>query len=136
MAIRILLADDHMEFRDSLRRALEQIRDYEIVAEASSGVEAIELARSLHPDIALVDVRMTKISGIHALPQLMRDTPSMRVLIVSMHNDKRYVSRSIKAGARGYLLKDSLDEWLPRAIAAVLKGDLFFTPSISPVFAD
>ena len=110
--IRILLADDHHLFRNGLRRILEGQSDFEIVAEASTGLEAIDLAKLHRPDVAVVDIGMKELNGIEATAQIIRQSPETGVLILSMYSDERYVMRAVKAGARGYLLKDTLEEGL------------------------
>ena len=105
MAATILLADDHAILRQGLRRILESYPSFSVVAEAASGLEAVELARQLQPDVAIVDVGMTGLNGIEATAQILRRSPRTAVLILSMHNDERYITRALKAGALGYLLK-------------------------------
>lgn len=126
MAIRILLADDHAPFRQSLRRKLESYPDLEVVAEAGSGEEAVLLAREHQPDVAILDIRMAPLNGIEAIPCIRVDSPETAVLILTMHGDKRYVTRSVEAGARGFLLKDCADEALVSAIRIVHQGEAFF----------
>jgi DNA-binding NarL/FixJ family response regulator len=127
------LADDHALLRQGLRRILESRPEFVVVAEASSGLEAVELARSCQPDVAVVDVGMKELNGIEATAQILRHSPHTAVLILSMHSDERYVLRSVKAGASGYLLKDSVEEELIRAIQTVRKGRHFFSPAVAPV---
>ena len=131
MSIRILLADDYAQFRQSLRRSFQSCPDLEVVGEAGSGEEAVELARRHHPDVAILDIRMLPLNGIEAIPKILRDSPETAVLILTMHGDKRYVLRSVRAGARGYLLKDCGDEDLVRAIHALSEGERFFSPQIA-----
>jgi two-component system response regulator NreC len=134
--VRILIADDHTILRHGLRRILESRPDFTIVAEAGSGLEAVELARKHQPDVAIVDVAMKELNGIEATAALLRCSPRTAVLILSMYSDERYVMRSVKAGARGYLLKDSVEDDLIRAILLVQRGTAFFSPAVARLFQD
>jgi len=134
MSIRILLAADHTLMRQGLRHILESHADFEIVAEASSGIEAVEAARLHHPDVAIVDVAMKELNGIEATAQILKASPQTAVLILSMYSDERYVLRSVKAGARGYLLKNSAGDELVQAVLAVQKGTAFFSPAVARIF--
>jgi two-component system, NarL family, response regulator NreC len=127
--IRILLADDHTLFRRGLRHILEEHDQFSVVAEATSGLEAVELARQFKPDVAVVDIGMKELNGVEATAQLMRESRKTAVLILSMHSDERYVTRAIKAGARGYMLKDAVEEGLIGAIHLLHKGGSYFTPA-------
>lgn len=130
MAVRILLADDHTLFRVGLRRIIEDHGDFEVVAEASTGLEAVELGRQFQPDVALLDVGMKEMNGIAATAQLLRHSPHTAVMILSMHSDERYVIRSLKAGARGYMLKDAVEEGLYLAINCLARGEHYFSPQL------
>jgi two-component system, NarL family, response regulator NreC len=134
MSIRILIADDHTLMRQGLRHILEGHDDFEIVAEASSGIEAVEAARQFKPDVAVVDVAMKELNGIEATAQMLKHSPHTAVLILSMYSDERYVLRAVKAGARGYLLKNSAGDELIQAILAVQKGTAFFSPAVAQIF--
>jgi len=134
MAIRILLADDHTLMRQGLRHILESHADFEVVAEASSGIEAVQAARDHHPDVAIVDVAMKELNGIEATAQILKHSPHTAVLILSMYSDERYVLRSVKAGARGYVLKNSAGDELVQAILTVQKGTAFFSPAVARIF--
>ena len=127
--IRILLADDHTLFRHGLRKILEEHDQFMVVAEAASGLEALELAREHTPDVAVMDIGMKEMNGLEATAQLLRESPRTGVLILSMHSDERYITRAIKAGARGYMLKDSVEDGLIRAIHLIHKGQSFFSPA-------
>jgi len=136
MPVRILLADDHMLMRQGLRHILVEQPDFEIVAEASSGIEAVEAARQHKPDVAVVDVAMKELNGIEAAAQILKHSPHTAVLMLSMHSDERYVLRAVKAGARGYVLKNSAGDDLIRAIQAVQKGVAYFSPAVARLFQD
>ena len=123
--IRILLADDHAVVRQGFRMILGSQPDMEIVGEAGNGREAVELAVSLTPDVAVMDVAMPELNGIEATRRIATGSPRTRVLALSMHKDSVYVREVLRAGARGYLLKDSDDEDLLRAIRAVSRGEAF-----------
>jgi DNA-binding NarL/FixJ family response regulator len=129
--IRVLLADDHTLLRHGLRRILESHPGLTVVAEAASGLQAVDLAREHRPDVAVVDVGMSELNGIEATAQIMQHSPQTAVLILSMHSDERYVLRAIRAGARGYLLKDAVEEELVQGIQAVQAGQTFFSPPIA-----
>jgi two-component system, NarL family, response regulator NreC len=134
MSTRILLADDHTLMRQGLRHILESHADFEIVAEAGSGIEAVNAARAHHPDVAIVDVAMKELNGIEATAQILKASPHTAVLILSMYSDERYVLRSVKAGARGYVLKNSAGDELVQAILTVQKGTAFFSPAVARIF--
>ncbi|HWQ56709.1 MAG TPA: response regulator transcription factor [Bryobacteraceae bacterium] len=136
MPIRILLADDHTLLRQGLRRILENHSGMDVVAEAGSGVEAVRMAEAHQPDVAVLDVAMKELNGIEAIAQIVKQSPHTAILMLSMHSDERYVLRSVKAGARGYLLKDSVEEDLIRAIESVQRGKAFFSPAVARVFQD
>jgi DNA-binding NarL/FixJ family response regulator len=136
MSVRILLADDHTLVRQGLRHILEGQPDFDIVAESSSGIEAVEAARQHRPDIAIVDVAMKELNGIEATAQILKHSPHTAVLMLSMHSDERYVLRAVKAGARGYVLKNSAGEELIQAIHTVQRGTAFFSPAVARIFQD
>lgn len=135
MPTRILLADDHAILRQGLRRILESYPDFTVVAEAASGLQAVELARALQPQVAILDIGMGELNGIEATARILRCSPRTAVLILSMHNDERYVMRALKAGARGYLLKDSVEHDLVQAIQFALEGRSFFSPAVARLLA-
>jgi two-component system response regulator NreC len=134
--IRILLADDHTILRSGLRALLERETDFQVVAEASDGREAIEAAEAHSPDVALVDVAMPRLNGIDAIREMTAKNPRLTVIILSMHSDEGYVLRALKAGARGYLLKDSPEADVIRAIRAVHDGKAYFSPAVSKMLAE
>jgi DNA-binding NarL/FixJ family response regulator len=136
MPIRILLADDHTLFRRGLMRLLEDRPEFAVVAEASSGLEAVELARQHQPDVAIVDIGMPELNGVEATAQILHHSPKTAVLVLSMHNDERYVVRAVRAGARGYLLKDSVENGLFTAIQLLNQGLAYFSPAVAQVMQE
>lgn len=134
--IRILLADDHTLFRNGLRRILEDDPNLVIVAETGSGLDAVNLAQEHCPDIAILDVGMGELNGIEATAQIVRHCPDTTVLILSMHADERYVLKAVKAGASGYILKDSVEAGLLRAIHQLHAGQHYFSPQVARILAE
>ena len=134
--IRILLADDHQLMRGGLRLMIAQQPDLIVAGEASDGREAVALAKSLKPDEVVMDVGMPNLNGIEAAQQIVRSQPEIAVIMLSMHSDESYVLRALKAGARGYLLKDSAESDLIKAVHAVAGGKSFFSPAVSKVLLD
>jgi DNA-binding NarL/FixJ family response regulator len=129
--ITILLADDHSMVRQGFRRILESQADMEIVGEAANGREALEKSVELKPDVVVMDVAMPELNGIEATRRLTEASPRTRVLALSMHKDAVYVREILRAGARGYLLKDAIDADLVAAVRAVARGDAFLAPAIA-----
>ncbi len=134
--LRILLADDHTIVRHGLRKILEENRDWQVVAEAGNGREAVRLAGDLQPDVAILDIGMPLLNGIEATRQIARKVPEVRILILSMHSDEAYIIQALQAGARGYLLKDTADAELIDAVVAVTRGKSFFSPAVARVMLD
>lgn len=128
--IRILLADDHTVMRRGLRLLLEQQTDFQVVGEADDGRQAVELAASVHPGVAVLDIGMPMLNGIEATRQIVTADPAVAVVVLSMHSDETYVLRALKAGAKGYLLKNSAEADLIHAVRAVADGKSFFSPAI------
>lgn len=129
--IRVLVADDHQHFRDGLKALLLSAPDLEVVGEAGDGREAISLAERLQPDVILMDLGMPGVNGIEATRAVLRTSPHISVLVISMQEDDDSVFAALKAGARGYLLKGALKAEILRAIRAVSSGEAIFGPSIA-----
>ncbi len=134
--IRILLADDHNVVRRGLRLLLESQPDFQVVAEAADGKQAVEQAEATRPDIIIVDIAMPNLSGIEAAQRICSLFPQTGIVVLSMHSDEAYVLRALKAGARGYLLKDSVEGDLIEAIKAVHQGKTFFSAEISRMLVE
>jgi two-component system, NarL family, response regulator NreC len=129
--IRIILADDHSVMRTGLRLVLERQQDFQVVAEASDGRQAVALAQQHKPDVIVMDVTMPNLNGIEAARQVGVALPEISIVMLSMHSDESYVLRALKAGARGYLLKESAESDLIAAVRAVHAGKAFFSPAVS-----
>ena len=134
--VRIALADDHALVREGLRRIIEEQPGWEVVGEAADGREAVSQALELKPDVVIVDLAMPQLGGVDAIQQIVRRLPATRVLVLSMHADEVYVTRALKAGAHGYLLKDSAGTDLMRAVTAVSQNKSFFSPAVSKIMLD
>jgi DNA-binding NarL/FixJ family response regulator len=129
--IRVLVADDHMIVRSGIRHVLESESDFEVVGEAGSGSEAISLASELKPDVVVLDISMPDQSGLEVAARLRTSSGTPRVLILSMHDNAEYVLESVRAGAHGYLLKDTAATELRDAIRAVCRGESYFSPPVA-----
>ena len=134
--IRILLADDHTLIRRGLRLIIEQHADLSVVGEAEDGRQAVALVASLKPDVAVLDIGMPNLNGIEAAKQITEGDSGTAVIVLSMHRDETYILRALKAGVRGYLLKDSAESDLVRAIRAVAERKSFFSPAVSKVLLE
>jgi two-component system, NarL family, response regulator NreC len=134
--LRIVLGDDHTLVRQGIRKILEEQREWQVVAQASNGREAVSQILEHEPDVAILDIGMPLLNGIEATAQVTRRLPSLHVLILSMHADEAYITRALQAGAQGYLLKDSADTDLIRAVTAVATGKSFFSPGVARVMLD
>jgi DNA-binding NarL/FixJ family response regulator len=126
--MRVMIADDHGIVRSGLRLLLEREPDIEVIGEASDGIEARTMAISERPDLAILDVKMPKLTGLQATREIRDQVPEVAVLILSMHDDERYLFEALKAGASGYVLKRQADQDLIEAIRAVERGEPFLTP--------
>ncbi len=129
--IRVLIADDHTLFRDGLRALLSSAPDTELAGEAATGQEAIALAASLQPDLIIMDLQMPVVNGIEATRRIVNASPHINVLVVTMFDDDRSVFTSMRAGARGYILKGASHTEMLRAIRAVGSGEAIFSPAIA-----
>lgn len=129
--IKILLADDHTIVRQGLKLILSAHPDMTIAGEAANGREAVDLAQKLKPDVVLMDVAMPELGGIEATRQMLQANPHIRVLVLSMHKEAVYVREILKAGARGYILKDAIDTELLNAVRSVARGDGYISPAVS-----
>ena len=129
--IRILLADDHAVVRQGFKMILDAQADMETVGEAANGREAVELAEQLRPDVVVMDVAMPELNGIEATRRVADVSPRSRVLALSMHKDSVYVREILRAGARGYLLKDSISSDLLAAVRAIARGEGYLSPGVS-----
>jgi two-component system, NarL family, response regulator NreC len=134
--VRIILADDHTVVRAGLRTLLERQPGLEVVGEAEDGRQTVELACAHVPDVVVMDIAMPILNGVEATRRLIRQQPTISVVILSMYSDESYVMRALEAGARAYLLKDSAVTDLIRAIEAVSQGKSFFSPKISRILAE
>jgi len=134
--VRILVADDHGVVRRGLRLQLEQHEDFEVAGEAADGREAVRLAEDVQPDVVIMDIAMPNLNGIEATAQIVKRNPKTGVIILSMHSDETYIVRTLAAGAKGYLLKDTAEADLQRAVRAVAQGKPFFSPAIAQALLD
>ena len=134
--VRIIIADDHPLVRSGLRALLEREAEFQVVAEAADGYEAIELALLHKPDVVLLDVGMPRLSGPDAAQSISQKLPGARIVMLSMHSDEAYVLRALKAGARGYLLKASPEADVLAAVRAVAAGNAYFSPSITKLLVE
>jgi DNA-binding NarL/FixJ family response regulator len=132
----ILIGDDHTLMRQGMKKILEEQPDWAVVEEAKDGREAVTKAVAHQPHVAILDISMPLLNGIEATRQIVRKAPGVQVLIVSMHADDAYLVQALQAGARGYLLKDSADTDLVRAVASAAAGKSFFSPAIASVMLD
>ncbi len=128
---KILLADDHAVLRSGLKLLLESQADFQVVGEASSGLEALDLAGKLQPDLILLDLSMPGLGGLDALPALAKICPAAKILVLTMHDDPQYLRSALKNGAVGYVLKKAADAELISAIRAVLRGEMYVHPSMT-----
>jgi len=135
-SIRVVLADDHTLIRAGLRMVVTSQPDLTVIGEANDGREALAMADKLKPDVVVMDIGMPSLNGIEACRQIHNSLPKTQVVMLSMHSDEGYVLRALKAGARGYLLKDSAEADLANAIRAVVAGKSFFSPAVGKVLLE
>lgn len=134
---RIVVADDHAIFREGLRSVLAKDPSIEVVGEAANGREAVQIAGELAPDLVIMDIAMPELNGIEATRAIIENHPQIKVVILSVHSRKKFILESLKAGARGYVLKDSAGEKLAEAVSAVLRGDCYLdSPVASHIVAE
>jgi len=135
-SLRIVLGDDHTVLRSGLRKILQERSGWEVVGEAGDGRAAVQQVLALEPDVAILDIGMPLLNGIEATRQIVRRLPSMRVLILSMHDDEAYIVQALEAGSKGYLLKDAADTELVGAVSALMRGNSYFSPAVAKVMLD
>lgn len=133
---KLLIADDHLLFREGMKSLLSDVEDIELVGLASDGLEAVKMADSLLPDIILMDVTMPNMNGIAATEKIMSKHPDMAIIVLSMHNDRRFIAETLKAGARGYLLKESSPQAVLEAIHSVSGGDIYLSAQACTVLVE
>ena len=134
--IRILVADDHAIIRKGFRYVIQQQQDLDVIGEAADGREAVRLARELEPDVVVIDIGMPQLNGIEAAEQITSRNAKVRVIILSVHSDETYIIRALNAGVKGYLLKESADLDLVRAVRSVAQGRSFFSPKVAQTLAE
>lgn len=134
--LRILIADDHGLVRRGARALLQARRGWKVVGEVANGRDALEKARELKPDVAIVDISMPELDGVEVVRQVRETVPNTEVLVLTMHESDEMVRRALDAGARGYLLKSDLTECLAKAVKAVSEGKRFLTPKVSEIVLD
>ncbi len=130
-SLRIMIADDHSLVRDGIRAILQAVPEFEVVAEASDGEDAVEKIVDVKPDLVLMDIGMSKMNGLDAAARAKEACPECRVVILSMHANEEYVLQALKAGAAGYLLKDAKKQELIFAIRTVAQGNVYLSPQVS-----
>jgi DNA-binding NarL/FixJ family response regulator len=134
--VQILLADDHEVVRKGLRALLEAQPGWKVIAEATDGRDAVEKAKDLHPDVAIVDIGMPSLNGLEATRQIVKKAPRTRVLVLTMHDTNPLIQQVVKAGARGYVLKSDVASDLVSAVEALCRDQTFFTSKVSQIILD
>lgn len=134
--IRVALADDHALFRTGLRTLLSQLEGIEIVSEAQNGLEIVKQALELRPDVIVMDISMKLMNGIEATAEIRAKAPGIKIIMLSMHDAEEYVAQALRAGASGYLLKDSTEPEIEQAIAAVMRDEIYLTSRVSRHIVD
>ena len=136
MAIRVLLADDHALVRQGIRSLLEKLDDVEVVGEVGDGRKALELSKTIQPDIVFMDITMPGLNGLEAVIRMKKECPATRVIMLSMHAGEEYFQQALDSGAAGYLLKDADRMELELAIRTVMRGDIYLTPTVAKYAVD
>jgi len=134
--IKIILVDDHYVVRNGIRALFDDVEEIEVIGEASNGVEAISKVKELKPDLAILDISMPQMNGLDAADIIHKQYPSTKTLIMSMHDNKDYILRSLEMGADGYLLKDSSKEEIVKAIKTVADGEKYYSGSVSGIIVN
>ncbi|TAN38492.1 MAG: response regulator transcription factor [Nitrospirae bacterium] len=134
--ITVLIADDHSLVREGIMAFLQHTEDIEVVAEASDGIEAIEKTKKHRPDIVLMDISMPRLGGLEATVEIRKFDPSIKILVLTQYDDKEYISRFLKAGVSGYLLKKAVGSDLVSAIRAVKSGEIYLYPAVASKVVD
>lgn len=134
--IKIILVDDHYVVRNGIRALFDDVEEIEVIGEASNGVEAISKVKELSPDIAILDISMPQMNGLDAADIIHKQYPGTKTLIMSMHDNKDYILRSLEMGADGYLLKDSSKEEIIKAIKTVAEGEKYYSGSVSGIIVN
>lgn len=132
-SIRVVLVDDHALVRQGFRRILEDDPEIVVVGEASNGLEAIALVKKADPDVVVMDMAMPEMNGLHATMELLKQRPGTRVLVLSMYSDEQYVRNALDSGAKGYILKNAIENDLTRAVKAVAAGEQYLSPDLAGV---
>ncbi len=134
--LKVVIADDHVIVRDGLRSLLERQPDMEVVAEAENGRMALKLVKELSPDVVIMDIGMRELNGIDATRQIVKMSPGVKVLALSMYSDKRFIKGMLKAGASGYMLKDSAFKELIDAIRVIVENKIYISPSVANIITE
>ncbi|HEY8537002.1 MAG TPA: response regulator transcription factor [Vicinamibacterales bacterium] len=135
-SIRVILVDDHALVRQGFRRILEDDPEINVVGEAGNGLDGVALVKKLDPDVVVMDMSMPEMNGLHATMEMVKQRPSTKVLILSMYSDEQYVRNALDAGARGYILKNAIENDLVRAVKAVAAGERYLSPELSGALID
>ena len=130
---RIVLADDHILFRQGMKKIIDEATGMQVVGTANDGLEAVELVKKLLPDLAILDISIPKLSGIEACREMRHLFPNVKILVLTMHKDREYLYQALSAGAQGYLLKEDSDEELFAAIGTIQKGAIYVTKALAGV---
>lgn len=136
MPIRVLVVDDHKIMRDGIRAILKAAGDFEIVAEAESGLDAVQMVKKVRPDVIMMDINLSGMNGIEAATEMLRSNPDLRIMMLSMYDDEHSVVTALKAGARGFVLKRASDQDLVNALRTVAQGGTYLSPKVSDRFFD